>query len=229
MERKMKPARVSVVGGTGALGSGLGFRLARAGYAVSIGSRDATRAAETAQRLAVATGSDGVSGTDNRSSAAAADIIFVTVPFASQRRTLQDIAEVVVGKIVIDTTVPLVPPKVARVQLPSEGSAAAIAAEVLGGDVRLVTAFHNISAHKLAKETDPGCDVLVFGDEIEARDEVVALIAGLGIRALHGGPLANAVAAEAMTSLLIAINKRYKVSDGAGISITGISSAALIS
>lgn len=224
----MTSVKVSVVGGTGALGSGLAFRLARAGHTVSIGSRDAARAAEAAQALATAAGSDGISGTDNRSSAAAADIVFVTVPFASQRQTLQDIAGVVAGKIVVDTTVPLVPPKVARVQLPPEGSAAAIAAAVLGDGVRLVTAFHNISAHKLSKDADPGCDVLVFGDEIEARDEVVALIIGLGLRALHGGPLANAVAAEAMTSLLIAINKRYKVSDGAGISITGIPSDALV-
>jgi NADPH-dependent F420 reductase len=224
----MTSVKVSLVGGTGALGRGLAYRLARAGHTVSIGSRDAARAAEAAKALAAATGSDLVSGTDNRASASAAEIVFVTVPFASQRQTLQDIAGAVAGKIVVDTTVPLVPPKVARVQLPPEGSAAAIASAILGEGVRLVTAFHNVSAHKLGKDADPGCDVLVFGDEVEARNEVVALTNGLGIRALHGGPLANAVAAEAMTSLLIAINKRYKVSDGAGISITGISPDALV-
>lgn len=218
----MTSTKVSVVGGTGALGGGLAIRLARAGFDLSIGSRDADRAAQAAAALAAQTGSSTVSGTDNVSSAAGADVVFVAVPFASQRQTLADIAPVVKGKIVVDTTVPLVPPKVARVQLPPEGSASAIAAEVLGADVRLLSGFHNVSAHKLQKDGDPGCDVLIFGDDVEARDQIVALTNRLGIRGLHGGPLANAVAAEAMTSLLIAINKRYKVSDGAGIRITGI-------
>lgn len=218
----MKDLRLSVVGGTGALGGGLALRLARAGFAVSIGSRDAGRAAEAASQVAQTTGSDRVSGTDNLSSARDADIVFVTVPFASQRTTLADIAPVVKGKIVVDTTVPLVPPKVARVQMPKEGSAAAIASEVLGADVRLLSGFHNVSAHKLSGEGETGCDVLIFGDNIEAREQIVEITNQLGVRALHGGPLANSVAAEAMTSLLIAINKRYKVKDGAGIMITGI-------
>jgi len=218
----MKDLKLSVVGGTGALGGGLALRLARAGFIVSIGSRDAGRAAEAASQLAEATGSSRVSGTDNVSSARDSDIVFVTVPFASQRGTLGDIAPVVKGKIVVDTTVPLVPPKVARVQLPEEGSAAAIAAEVLGEDVRLLSGFHNVSAHKLSGEGETGCDVLIFGDDIDAREQIVEITNQLGVRALHGGPLANSVAAEAMTSLLIAINKRYKVKDGAGIMITGI-------
>lgn len=218
----MKDLKLSVVGGTGALGGGLALRLARAGFYVSIGSRDAGRAAAAASQVAKATGSERVTGTDNVSSARNADIVFVTVPFSSQSATLADIASAVKGKIVVDTTVPLVPPKVARVQLPKEGSAAAIAAQVLGKEVRLVTGFHNVSAHKLASEGETGCDVLIFGDEIEAREQIVDITNQLGVRALHGGPLDNAVAAEAMTSLLIAINKRYKVKDGAGIMITGI-------
>lgn len=218
----MKDLKLSVVGGTGALGGGLALRLARAGFTVSIGSRAADRAAEAASQVSLSTGSDRVSGTDNLSSAREADIVFVTVPFASQRATLAEVAPVVKGKIVVDTTVPLVPPKVARVQMPREGSAAAIAAEVLGEDVRLVTGFHNVSAHKLSGEGETGCDVLIFGDDVESRDRIVEITNQLGVRALHGGPLANSVAAEAMTSLLIAINKRYKVRDGAGIVITGI-------
>lgn len=218
----MKDLKLSVVGGTGALGGGLSLRLARAGFIVSIGSRDAGRASEAASQVSQITGSNRVSGTDNVSSVRDADIVFVTVPFASQRATLADIAPTVKGKIVVDTTVPLVPPKVARVQLPKEGSAAAIAAEVLGEDVRLLSGFHNVSAHKLSGEGETGCDVLIFGDDIEAREQIVEITNQLGVRALHGGPLANSVAAEAMTSLLIAINKRYKVEDGAGIMITGI-------
>lgn len=218
----MNMPKMAVIGGTGALGGGLAKRLARGGFEVAIGSRDAGRAAEAAARIARETGSKMVSGADNVSAAAGADVVFVTVPFASQVMTLADIAPVVTGKIVVDTTVPLVPPKVARVQLPPQGSAAAIAAETLGSQVRLVTGFHNVSATKLGAQGETGCDVLVFGDDVEAREQVVAITNQLGVRALHGGPLANAVAAEAMTSLLIAINKRYKVEEGAGIVITGI-------
>ena len=156
-----------------------------------------------------------------------ADVIITMVPatphVASALFDPNGVAEgLSAGKIVVDTTVPLVPPKVARVQLPPQGSAAAIAAETLGSQVRLVTGFHNVSATKLGAHGEPGCDVLVFGDDVEAREQVVAITNQLGVRALHGGPLANAVAAEAMTSLLIAINKRYKIEEGAGIVITGI-------
>jgi len=218
----MKDLNFSVVGGTGALGGGLVLRLARAGFNVSVGSRDAGRAAEAAAHVAEVTGSGRISGADNVSSARDADIVFVAVPFASQRATLGDIAPFVKGKIVVDTTVPLVPPKVARVQMPEEGSAAAIAAQILGEDVHLLSGFHNVSAHKLSGEGETGCDVLIFGDNIAARDQIVEITNQLGVRALHGGPLANSVAAEAMTSLLISINKRYKVKDGAGIMITGV-------
>lgn len=218
----MKNIEMAVVGGTGALGGGLALRLARANFKVVIGSRDAGRAAEAAKQVAAATGSDSVSGTDNLSAAKGADIVFVTVPFGSQESTLADIAPLVAGKIVVDTTVPLVPPKVARVQLPEGGSAAAIAARILGDDVRLVTGFHNVSAEKLSGDGETGCDVLVFGDDIQAREQIVDITNQLGVRALHGGPLCNSAAAEAMTSVLIAINKRYKVTSGAGITITGI-------
>jgi NADPH-dependent F420 reductase len=214
--------RIAIVGGTGALGGGLALRCARAGYEVLIGSRDAAKAEAAAGEVAKATGSGRVSGHDNVSAAGAGDIVFVTVPFASQAQTLASIREAVAGRIVVDTTVPLVPPKVARVQLPAQGSAAAIAAEILGPGVRLVTGFHNISAEKLGMEGEAGCDVLVFGDDVEARETVVELSGRIGVRALHAGPLANSAAAEAMTSVLISINKRYKVEDGAGIRITGI-------
>lgn len=147
-------------------------------------------------------------------------IVLVTVPFSAQAATLTEIKPHVAGKIVVDTTVPLVPPKVMRVQLPEEGSAAACASKLLGEDVRLVAAFHNVAAHRLAEEGEVDCDILVFGDEKSARAEVVALADAVGLRGIHAGPLVNAAAAEAMTSLLIFINKNYKV-DGAGIRITG--------
>ena len=178
-----------------------------------------SRAAESAQAKAAELG-HGLTGMDNVAAAAKGDVVIVTVPFAAQEATLKDIAPWVTGKIVVDTTVPLVPPKVMRVQLPPEGSAAVRAQAILGEGVRTVSAFHNVAAHKLAQDIDIGCDVLVFGDDKAARSLVVGLANAAGLRGIHGGALANSAAAEAMTSILIFLNKTYKV-DGAGIRITG--------
>jgi NADPH-dependent F420 reductase len=206
---------IAVVGGTGNLGAAIARRLAKAGCKVTIGSRVVERAQKTAADLGF-----GVMGASNVEAAAAADIIIVTVPFASQEPTLSEIAPHVAGKIVVDTTVPLVPPKVMRVQLPPEGSAAARAQRLLGDGVRIVSAFHNVAAHKLATDSDVDCDVLVFSDDKAARLRVVELARQMGLRGVHGGALANSAAAEALTSILIFINKTYSV-DGAGIKITG--------
>ena len=213
--------RLAIVGGTGALGSALAVACARAGLKVCIGSRDADRAAEAAAKIAHATGTD-VTGLENISCAEAGDIVAVTVPSASQVETLAAIAAKVTGKIVLDTTVPLMPPRVARVQLPPEGSAAARAANALGTDVRLVTGFHSVSAQKLRSGEKIDGDVLLFSDDIEAREVIVALASAIGLRGIHAGPLANSVAAEALTSVLIGINKRYGIPEGAGIVVTGI-------
>lgn len=218
----METRNIAVIGGTGALGGGLAMRFARAGFYVTIGSRSADKAKAAAREIAEATGSDRVTGGDNLWAAESGDLAIVTVPFASQLDTLALIAPAIRDRIVVDTTVPLMPPKVARVQLPVEGSAAARARKALGPRVRLVTGFHNLSAAKLRGTGETGCDVLIFGDDVEAREVVIELGTRLGVRALHGGPLDNSVAAEAMTSVLISINKRYKVEAGAGIRITGI-------
>lgn len=210
---------VALIGGTGELGSAIARRLAAAGVEVVIGSRDAARAAEAAGKLAAELGRAVGSGS-NADAAARAAVIIVTVPFASQEATLRDIAGAVVGKIVVDTTVPLVPPKVMRVQLPAEGCAALRAQKILGAGVRVVSAFHNVAAHKLATDAKVECDVLVFGDEKAAREIVAGLVEACGLRALHAGALANSAAAEALTSVLIFLNKQYAV-DGAGVRITG--------
>mgnify|MGYP001098417224 CR=1 FL=1 len=210
-----KRKSVAVVGGTGNLGAAIARRLAKAGRSVVIGSRSA----ESAQKAAAELGF-GLKGAANAEAAALADIVLVTVPFAAQEATFADIAPHVAGKIVVDTTVPLVPPKVMRVQLPAEGSAAARARALLGEGVTLVSAFHNVAAHKLATDEAVACDVLVFGDDKAARAEVVALAGEMGLRGLHGGALVNSAAAEALTSVLIFLNKTYRV-DGAGIQITG--------
>lgn len=206
---------IAVIGGTGKLGAAIARRLAKAGRKVIIGSRSAQSAERAAAELGL-----GLTGLANADAAKGASLLIVTVPFAAQEQTLAEIAPHAAGKIVVDTTVPLVPPKVMRVQLPPEGSAAQRAQKMLGPDVRVVSAFHNVAAHKLATDQDINCDVLVFGDDKSARAEVVALVAQIGLRGIHGGALANSAAAEAMTSVLIFINKTYQV-DGAGVLITG--------
>jgi NADPH-dependent F420 reductase len=210
---------VGMVGATGKLGHALARRWSKKGIKVLIGSRSAASSHAAATALSRDVGYEVGWGT-NRDVADRADLVVVTVPWAAQADTLQQIKPVVSGKIVVDTTVPLVPPKVMRVQLPPEGSAALRAQSILGDDVKVVSAFHNVAAHKLATDQEIDCDVLVFGDDKSARGLVVQLARAAGLRGLHGGALANSAAAEALTSILIFVNKNYEV-DGAGIRITG--------
>jgi len=210
---------IGMIGGTGKLGAALARRWARSGLSVMIGSRDAARAKEAAAALAAEVGRPVASGS-NLQAAQAAQLLVVTVPYAAQAATLVEIRAAAAGKVLIDTTVPLVPPKVMRVQLPAEGSAAQRAQQLLGADVSVVSAFHNVAAHKLATDEAVACDVLVFGDDPVARERGVQLARAAGLRGLHGGALANSAAAEALTSVLIFINKTYAV-DGAGVAITG--------
>ncbi len=147
--------------------------------------------------------------------------MFSPFPGPTTTQILAEIKPHVTGKIVVDTTVPLVPPKVARVQLPPETSAALATQQRLGETAHVVAAFHNVAAHKLQHDEPIDCDVLIFGDDPKDRAVVMTLAEAAGLRGVHAGPLANAVAAEALTSILIGINRNYKV-DGAGIRITGI-------
>jgi 8-hydroxy-5-deazaflavin:NADPH oxidoreductase len=220
MTSATKPT-LAIIGGTGLLGSGLARRLAAAGYPLVIGSRTADKAAATAAQLSVPAGADKPRGATNADAAKAGTVVIVTVPWESQAAILDDIRPHVAGKLVVDTTVPLVPPKVARVQLPPEHSAALAAQKRLGDGVRVVAAFHNVAAHKLQHDVPIDCDVLVFGDDPKDREVVIALAVAVGLRGVHAGPLANSVAGEALTSVLIGINRTYKA-DGAGIRITGI-------
>jgi len=212
---------IAILGGTGSLGGGLAARFCAAGFPVTVGSREAAKA-----RAVIDEAGWQAEAATNEEAARRGDVVILTVPFAQQADLLRTIAPDLDEKLVIDTSVPLVPPKVARVQLPDAGSAALTALEALGGQGRLVTAFHNVSAAKLRNGQPIGSDVLVFG-ALADRDEAVDLIERIGLNAVHGGPLENAVAAEAMTSVLIAINRRYKVTDGAGLKITGLKAAGL--
>jgi NADPH-dependent F420 reductase len=212
---------LAIIGGTGTLGSGLAMRWAAAGYAVVIGSRNADKAQAAAAALVAGGGAPAPRGASNAEAAKAADVIILTVPWSNHAQILDEIKPHTAGKIVVDTTVPLVPPKVARVQLPPEISAALAAQQRLGEGARVVAAFHNVAAHKLQTSDPIDCDVLIFGDDPKDRAVVAALAEAAGLRGVHAGPLANAVAGEALTSVLIGINRNYKV-DGAGIRITGL-------
>jgi NADPH-dependent F420 reductase len=214
---------LAIVGGTGALGRALATRALRHGIRVCIGSRLPERAETVAQELRRQIAGAEVSAASNGEAARAGDLIAVTVPFASQRETLSMIREPARGKIVIDATVPLMPPRVARVQLPPEGCAAVRAQNELGAQVRVVSALHTVAAARLGSEVGAReiGDVLVFGDDPASRESVVALLARMDLAALHGGSLANSAAAEAFTSVLIFLNKHYRA-DHAGLRVIGI-------
>lgn len=210
-----KPS-IAILGGTGDLGSGLAKRWLATGYRVVVGSRSAEKAEAFARELGGT-----ARGANNVDAAKEADVIVVAVPYASHEATLLEVKDAVQGKIVVDAAVPLVPPKVSVVQLPKEGSAAQIAQALLGEGVRVVSAFHNVGAAKLHAGARAECDVLVFGDDKAARDIVISLANEVATCGIDGGVLANSAAAEALTSVLIGINRRYKAS-GAGIRITGL-------
>ena len=216
---------IGIVGGTGDLGRGLALRLATAGHAIWVGSRKAEQAREAADALKSELVSRGVAesaveGMDNVAAAERGDIVFVTVPFGAHTPTLESIKNAVQGKVLVDVTVPLVPPRVARVQLPPEGSAGMIAQTLLGEEVQVVSALQNVAAAHLQADMDIPCDVLVTGNEKTARQSVIDLIKAMGMRGFHAGLIHNAAAAEALTSVLININKQYKTH--AGLRLTGI-------
>lgn len=215
-------ASIAVLGGTGKEGGGLALRWAHKGHRVVIGSRTAERAQEAADAMNATLGREAVTGAANPDAARDADIIVLAVPYAAQQSTVRAVAVGLEGKILIDVTVPLVPPKVSRVQLPDGGSAVEAVQRLLGAGVKVVSAFQNISAHHLTKlDEEIECDVLVCADDSAAADLVVDLAQEIGLRAWNAGPLCNSVVSEGLTSVLIALNRRYKV-PGSGIRITGL-------
>lgn len=233
----MTPKTIAILGGTGHEGSGLGLRWARAGHAVLIGSRTPEKAIAAAAELNSMSGfhprPEGgprpesprpvmpVRGLENAAAAREAEIVVLTVPYAAHRATLESVQDAVQGKVLVDVTVPLVPPKVSRVQLPAGGSASLEAQALLGPDVKVVTAFQNISAEHL-KNPDQAinCDVLVCGDDRDAKALVIQLAADAGMKAWDAGPLVNSVVPEGLTSILIGLNIRHKAK-AIGIKITG--------
>lgn len=216
----MRPV-LGMIGGAGALGTGLARRWVNAGYAVIIGSRDRGRAMDAAAAIAVPEGGSTPEGASYAEAAASADIVIITVPFVHQAAAIDEIKPGTHGKIILDTTVPLMQPDSARVQLPEGGSAAVAAQRRLGDVARVVSAFHNVPARRLQQDLMIDCDVLVFGDQSADRQMAIGLVEAAGMRGIHAGPLVNSAAAETLTSVLIGINRTYKIGN-AGFLITGL-------
>ncbi len=214
---------IAILGGTGKEGKGLAYRWARAGYHVYIGSRTPAKAASAANEIREMLGEEGVSvtGLGNLEAARKANIVVLTVPYSAHRATLEAVKEELRGKILVDVTVPLVPPKVATAQMPAAGSAAQEAKKIVGEGVEVCSAFQNISHELLLENTDVECDVLVTGTSKEARAEVIKLVEAAGLTGWDAGPLENSMVVEGLTSVLIGINKKYG-STHAGIKITGV-------
>ena len=212
--------KIAILGGTGDLGTGLAIRWAKAGHEIIIGSRTLEKAQRAVAQLHEISPETPAQAMENVDAAAAGTIVVLTVPAEHQISTLDTVKAGLSGKILIDVTVPLKPPKVGTVQLPEEGSAGKRAQSFLGDEVMVVTAFQNVAAHLLQTEATIECDVLVCGNKRRARDRVIELATEAGMRAWHAGPIENSAAAEALTSILIQINRRHTISHS-GIQIVG--------
>jgi NADPH-dependent F420 reductase len=213
--------RIGIVGGTGKEGRGMAARWAKASHDLYIGSRDASRAAATADELRELAGGS-IRGGDNSAAVEHAEVVVLSVPYSAHADTLRGLADPLRGKILVDITVPLVPPDVRRVTLPKGIAAALESKEILDPSTRVVAALHHVSAvHLMDLEHPIDCDVLACSDDAAALQTVLGLIADLGTRGIDAGPLANAVALESLTPVLLHVNRKYK-SPGAGIRFTGL-------
>jgi NADPH-dependent F420 reductase len=202
-----KTWKIAVPSGTGAEESGLAYWLAGAGHNVTLGSRDQAKVVKTAAELSSQLGVT-IRGTDNLEAASNCEIAILTVPYSGQKATVGDLKIALSGKILIDATVPLVPPKVSRVQLPSKGSAVAAPQKMLGEDVKVVSAFQNVPAHHPKDVRHViDCNVLICGNDKPSCEIVATLTDEMNLRGIYAGPIGNSVAAEALTSLLITINR----------------------
>lgn len=214
--------KIAILGGTGPEGTGLGLRWAQAGHEVIIGSRLAEKGQQVADELNNLLAGGMIRGADNLAAAQAADVVVLSVPYEAQLATLAGLAGVLTGKLLITVVAPTRKPKARVWRLESGLSASEEAQQQLGDSVRVVAAFQNIGAHNLkdpAAELD--CDVLVCGESRDDKQVAIDLCTDANMRGVDAGALQNASVIEGLTSVLIAINIRHKVSN-AGIRITGI-------
>ena len=201
---------IAILGGTGPQGRGLAQRFARAGVPVVLGSRNAERAQEVADELngLIPDGSATISGADNESAVNAADeMVILSVPWSAHNATLEQLKDHLAGKILIDIVVPLAEGDPKKMDMPPQGSATEAAQEILGKEIPVIGALHNVSAHTLNNlDWDINCDILVCGNQLAARKTVMDLVSKLGVQAYNAGDAQSARCIEAMTSILIRIN-----------------------
>lgn len=220
-------AKIAIIGGTGKEGKGLAYRWALAGHDVIIGSRSVEKAQLAADEVNTLLTDKviRVGGLENIQAADWCEIVTLTVPFSAHVTMLEYLKDVIKGKLLIDVTVPIVPPKVTIAQMPEAGSAGKEAQNILGEETPVVIAFQNISYERLMKEEEIDSDVFVCGTSKEARDIVIGLVEDAGMVGWDAGPMGNAMVVEGLTSVLLYINKRYG-SKEAGIKVTGVSKEA---
>jgi 8-hydroxy-5-deazaflavin:NADPH oxidoreductase len=209
--------KIAILGGTGPQGQGLALRFAKAGVHVTVGSRDAARAADIVQglndKLRGVAGAATIEGADNAGAVCAADrLVLLAVPYAAHDDTIRAIAAQLEGKVLVDIVVPLAAGNPRAVAMPKEGSATEAAQALVGEAVPVVGALHNVSAHSLNDlEHAINCDVLIAGNAPDAKEEVMALIQQLGVAVYDAGPVENARCIEALTPILIRLNMSKRV------------------
>ncbi|MBM4260641.1 MAG: NADPH-dependent F420 reductase [Deltaproteobacteria bacterium] len=209
---------VAIVGGTGNLGSALALRLGAPGVKIIIGSRDAEKAKKAVDTLKPNLRAGEMVGMTNQDAVKDANFVVIAVPYEGQAQMIQDLKGQVAGKIIIDTVVPL---NKVKPFVPPAGSALQEAQQILGDEAPVIGALHNISAVDLGDVDSPLGDVLVVGDNAEAKNRVMEIITRIGARAFDGGPASNAYVVEGLTGVIIALNRKYKSKHGS-IKITGI-------
>ncbi len=216
--------KIAIIGGTGKEGKGLAYRWTKAGYPVIIGSRESAKAEKAKYDLIDAfpeIDSNLLTGNTNEAAVKECDIAVLTIPYEFHEEMIIKLKPFLGGKILVDVTVPLVPPQVSVVTIPPDGSVALHAQKLLGDQTRVISAFQNISFELLLSDKPIECDVLVCGTDKETRETGIRLVNDAGLVAWDAGPLENSIIAEGLTSVLIRINKKHQV-HSAGIRITGV-------
>jgi len=214
--------KYAIVGGTGDLGFGLALRLVHNGYSVTIGSRTLEKAESAAKEIKEKTGTKDVAGMVNADAVKSGDIIVLSVPSSARKSTLDTIKPYLSGKILLDVTVPLTPGNITKYNQPEAGSNAQETLAILGDDVKVVAGFHTISAvilSDLTKELEG--DLLIAGDDAQAKEAILDMGQKIGLRAFDVGPLHQARTLEGLTPMIIGLNKKYKKRH-IGIKLTGI-------
>jgi len=222
MQDNFNPLKIAIVGGTGKEGRGLAYRWAKAGHLVTIGSRDPSKAMESASELNKLLPGKSINGMANIDAIKDCQVVVLTVPYSAHKETLESLNGFLLDKLLIDVTVPLNPQKKTKVQMPSAGSAAQETCLILGSTIQVAAAFHNISYENLITDNHKvDCDVLVTGTSIEVRQATLGLVKDAGFYGWDAGPIENSVVLEGLPSILIWINRSYG-STRAGIRITGV-------